>query len=60
LELVLEQLIDGTGLIIPQTVPSSSGRDTDRFSHILRTPPIKSEAKEIVTRRIRESFILGY
>jgi hypothetical protein len=40
--------------------PASSERDTDRFSHILRTPPIKSEARAIVTTRIREGFILGY
>ena len=37
--------------------PTSSGRDTDRFSHIPKTAPTNSEAKAIVMGRIREGFM---
>jgi hypothetical protein len=40
--------------------PASSERDTGRFNHIPKTPPIKSEARAIVMGRIREVFISGY
>ena len=40
--------------------PTSSGRDTDRFNHIPKTAPTKSEARAIVMGRIREVFISGY
>ena len=39
--------------------PDPPSCDTGRFSQAPKTPPIKSEARAIVTGRIREGFILG-